>query len=586
MSVKFYNTCNGDSGSKYNIWLEVTENSHSISTNMSNLTVALKLKRNDGYNNSAYNLNESENFSEITINNERKVGRNLKIDTRNCATVTLVSWTGNLEHNSDGTLSVIVGGTFTMNGTALSGGDVKGNFNCITIPKISDFTFDKTSVNPEESVTVELLNAVSDFNHILIYEIGVYKQNLSISKGVRSTTFSIPSEWSNAIPDSKQGKVKITLKTYNGSALVGTSIKYLKLVIPETESFLPEFTVSCIYNNHDLVPESWKAIIQNISTATISIENIALKYGAKIADSYITLKQIKKSGLTNEFSLTDSGVLTFTACVTDSRGFSSVRNYSVYVDEYKKPTITCSNIFRCDSSGAPSLTGDCVAVEFRKTQSSVRGLNISYARAKYKKSTESEYSDSVLLTSSPFIISGPFQENSSYDFIIFITDSITQVAYEIKRTISSCNLPFNIKKGGNGAAFGCYAEKDNELTVGYDLNVKGLFKYDSLNNSITLAQNMEIVYLDIRNYASLRLISINAKIKIIENASPNIACNLFTINGFSFKHTYALPVHQDFSSPSAGVISAYMNTAGIVKVYNQVGFTAGATVNVNSVIDY
>ena len=98
MAIKFYGSCSGKAGPKYNIWLEVTENSPSIENNSSNVTLKLKLKRNDGYAESAYNLNETENFAKITIGENIVISKNLKIDTRNNATVTLLTWTGDVTH--------------------------------------------------------------------------------------------------------------------------------------------------------------------------------------------------------------------------------------------------------------------------------------------------------------------------------------------------------------------------------------------------------------------------------------------------------------------------------------------------------
>ena len=152
MAVKIFGTCSGNSGGKYNLWLEVTENSHSTKNNASNITVNLKLKRNDGYSNSAYNLNKSDNFAKITINGSVKASGNLVIDTRSSAVVVLSSWTGNVLHDATGKLKITVGGSFTMNGTSLSGGTVSGEFNCVTIPRTTPFTLNKTNVNCGESV--------------------------------------------------------------------------------------------------------------------------------------------------------------------------------------------------------------------------------------------------------------------------------------------------------------------------------------------------------------------------------------------------------------------------------------------------
>lgn len=586
MAVKIFGSCSGSSGGKYNIWLEATENSHSISNNTSNLTLKLKLKRNDGYNASAYNLNESENFTNITINGRVKTSKNLEIDTRNGVTVTLISWTGNVTHNADGTLKLTLGGSFTMSGTLLSGGSVSGAFTCITIPRASAFALDKTSVNPEINVVATISPASKTFTHKLTYQIGNYTHTISLNSGVTITSFNIPLEWLNAIPKAKQGTVKVTLKTYNSSILIGSTIKYLKLVVPNTEDFLPEFYINISYKTNDVVPGIWSAIVQNKSTAEVSLTNVKCKYGAEVSSSYITLGSCKKNGLLNEFDLPDSGYITVKARVADTRGFYKDEVMYFKVDEYHNPTVICSNIYRCDSSGLAQNDGTCVAIEFINDYSAVRGLNLGVVTARYKKSTETEYSDAITLKKSPFVIQGDFQESSSYDFILSITDQVTKTPFEVKRSLSSVNIPFNIKKGGNGAAIGCYAENENELTVGYDLNVKGELKYESLNSETVAEQGAEFVFLEIRKYACLRLISINAKVKILVSLPANTIGSIFQIQGLTLSHTYPVPIHLDFHTASSGELAAYVNVNGIVKIHNQEGFSVGDTVNINAVIDY
>lgn len=78
MATKYYGSCSGESGSKYNLWLEVAENSQNIENNSSNVSIKLKLKRNDGYSSSAYNLNKNENFAKITINKKWSQAKILK----------------------------------------------------------------------------------------------------------------------------------------------------------------------------------------------------------------------------------------------------------------------------------------------------------------------------------------------------------------------------------------------------------------------------------------------------------------------------------------------------------------------------
>ncbi len=582
MAVKIFGSCSGSSGSKYNIWLEITENSHSISKNTSNLTVNLKLKRNDGYSSSAYNLNENENYSKITINNTTKTSQNLEIDTRNSVTLALASWTGDVTHNADGSLTITVGGSFTMSGTSLSGGDVSGSFKCITIPRASGFSTDKASVNPDEEITLTITPASKNFTHELIYEMGDYKSKVSLSTGTETTSFSIPALWVNALPNAKQGTIKLTLKTYNSSTSVGATVKYLKIVIPEIEEYLPEFKIKATYNKNGIVPDDWSVLLQNISTITLSLSDVNCKYGAEVANSYITLGSSKKYGLLNEFDLPDSGVVTATARLVDTRGFFSEQKFSFNVEKYAKPTLTCNNIYRCDSSGTPSSTGLCAAIEFKKIFSSVRTFNNGYVNARYKKSTDSEYSDSITLSSSPFIISGDFQENSSYDFVISIYDSVTKTPFEITRTLPSGNIPFNIKSGGKGAAFGCFAETDNELTIGYNLNIKGELKYTDLSESVVYESCVKKDKMLIKKFDSLGITHIKAKFTVTSPIAANTWATLGTITDFTIEQLCPIPTTIEYYIPTK-IIAGIMNIQGEIRVICSEGFSVGDVIYINGI---
>ena len=159
MAINIYGSCSGSSGNKYDLWLNVAQNSQSIEDNKSNVTVRLYLKRNDGYSSSAYNLNEDSNSVTLKVGGKERVNKNLSIDTRNSTKVLLASWTGEVSHNDDGSLSLPVSGSFAMGGTGLSGGSVSGSFSCTDIPRASTLTLSKSSLNPLDSVGASLITA-------------------------------------------------------------------------------------------------------------------------------------------------------------------------------------------------------------------------------------------------------------------------------------------------------------------------------------------------------------------------------------------------------------------------------------------
>ncbi len=587
MAVKIYGSCSGSAGKKYNLWLEVTQNGQSVKNNTSNLTVVLKLKRNDGYNDSAYNLNKNDNNAKITINNIEKAAQSLAIDTRNQATVTLCTWTGDVSHNADGTLTVSIGGSFTIKGTSLAGGSVTGSFKCVTIPKASSFSVDVSSVNPEGSVFLTLSPHSSAFNHKALFSIGEYSEELSVPVGITKVEFIVPIEWANALPNSNTGVISITVTTLKGSSVVGKSAKTVKLFIPDTEKFLPTVSFSVKPNNNGLVPQLWNAVLQHRSTIEAKLVSFKGAYGATLASCTFTLGNIVKVGTDVVFDLPIYGIIPVVATVKDSRGNVKKTSFLQQIDEYSPPTLQCTGIFRCNENGTPSDSGACVSLFFEKNFSSVRDLNTSKVKVKYKKSNETTFSDYVVLSTSPHVLNGGFLESVSYDFVFEIEDTVTKTPFVVKRTLESASIPFNIKKGGKGAAFGCYAETENELTVAYDFNLKGNFKYESLNGMVSSNDIARFINLDIRRYPCFRVITIDVKMEFLSEGAANATIDLFAISNLRTLHTYPINCHIDFRTTlNRGDTFAYVNSIGIGKVLNANGFKPGDTINLTGAVFY
>ena len=545
MAVKFYGSCTGNSGDKYNVWLEVTENSQSITNNTSNVSVSLKLKRNDGYSSSAYNTNESDNNAKITINGVTKVNRNLAIDTRNNVTVLLASWVGNVAHNSDGTLTIAVKGSFSMNGTSLSGGSAEGSFKCITIPRASTFTANKTNVVPNEQINFQISSASNAFTHKLTYETGTYKIINDIKAGVTSGAFTIPSGWANSIPKSKSCTVKVTLTTYNGNSSIGTDVKYLTLTIPQTSEFLPDFAYTIKINGNGVVPENWNIVVRSISTALITVDSVNCKYGAELSTCEITVDSVCKNGVSNVFNLDKFGTVNVCIKISDSRGLEKEIYDVINVEQYKKPSLECNSILRANSNGTPDSSGNSVVIDYSASISSLKGYNSPIVTVKYKKSSATEFSAPLTLTASPFIIRDVFSTTSSYDFVLSISDAITSEPLTISRSISTCSIPFNIRKGGNGAAFGCYAETENELSVGYDLNVKGQIKTEDLTGNVVMNdQYFKAVMLEVKKIECLGLYILKAVISAEKEVPISTRTVVFKITGFSSSFLIELPTRS------------------------------------------
>ena len=551
MAINIYGSCSGSSGNKYDIWLNVKQNSQSIEENKSNVTVRLFLKRNDGYSSSAYNLNESSNSAILKVGGKEKVNKNLTIDTRNSATVTLATWTGDVAHTDDGSLSLAVSGSFTMGGTSLSGGSASGSFDCTDIPRASTLTLSKTSLNPQESVGATVASASSAFSHKIKWSLGDSSVTHSLSAGVTKDAFTVPLSWAEEITNAKSGNISVAIATYKGSKRIGSKSYSLKLIIPATEDFLPEFKLVTERIDNS-VPSEFGEYVKGKSQIKLNVENLKLKQGAKASSYTAKVDLSSKNKLPAIFDLTKSGEITVSVTVKDSRGFSVTKSSKINVLDYSAPTVSVNSLYRCDENGNKTTSGTYLFCDLKVKYSSLNNKNLSNVTYKYKKADGDAFSGETPINENVSILgSGEFLNNSSYIIAFKITDRITTENDFIEALVPSTDIPFNIRRGGKGASFGCYSEKDNELTVAWDLNVKGNMFYE--NTAVGLSSFasdkrgiaryfpcMEIVAFRLRITASQTITSgTNHIIATFTDRVPTLATpvNVIVNNGVSNKCT-------------------------------------------------
>lgn len=504
----FYGACTGSAGGKYNVWLSVIQNYQSIENNASNVSVGLYLKRNDGYSSSAYNLDDWENLASVTINGETKVWRNLDIDTRGNVTVTLAEWTGDVFHNADGTLSLYVDGSFTMGNNNLTGGQVSAVFNCTFIPRASYMTFDVTEFYPGGNIACNVSSASAEFSHSISFYLEQCEGSIWLSEGVSSGTFTVPAEWANQLPWSASANISAVLTTYYYGQYVGSNTYSIKLVIPDTNEFKPTFDL--VVEKYDNgVPGEWNVFLKGISGVKVDVANLNLKYGASVVACEAKVGNSTYNAVPSWFYLLDSGNVEISVSVRDSRGFTYTASTTVYVTDYFAPWLTVNSIKRCNAQGDLTESGEYFLLDYNTGFCSVDGKN--QMLVSYRCGTSSDgLGEEVFINGSPAIIgNGTVVPSRSYVVRLCIYDSVNWQGITVDRSVPSADIPFNIRKGGKGAAFGCYAEKDNELTVGWDLNLKGELK--SEDSSLTVSDNISYItdFSIIRNYPCLNTCFIN-----------------------------------------------------------------------------
>lgn len=584
MAVNFYGSCTGSSSGKYNLWLNVTQNSQSISDNSSNVTVKVCLKRNDGYAGSAYNLNESSNTVKLTVGGSQRVSKNLEIDTRNCVTVVLASWTGNVSHNSDGSLNLGVSAEFTMGNSSLSGGSVSGTFKCTRIARASAGSFSVSSVNPGGEVTVTLSAASENFKHKLVWSLGTKSSSLSLGAGVTEGKITIPVSWVNQVVSSKTAQVNVTVFTYNGTQEIGSKKYALKLVIPETAEYKPEFDITLTRVDNS-VPASWEEYVAGVSRVTVNAENISYKYGADYSAATVSVGSVKKRTLPATFEISSSGEVEVSVTLKDTRGFTAVKKETIKVNPYNPPSVVIHNLCRCDSQGTPQNNGTYLLFDYTAGYSKVNNKNSYRLMVSYKSSENEEYSAPFQVTDKPAVIGdGNISFSSSYSVRVTIADDVTTESVEVVRQVASSEIPFNIRRGGKGASFGAYSENDNELYVKWNMKVDGNMNLGGLLNYEDLAcegtELASVSLAEVRFYPSLDMVFLHLRLQTSARLEPGVTHYIAKIPGKSplfFTPVSSLAVFAGGGQSTSGI---YAKTGDVV-LRSDVAVEAGSMVFIN-----
>ena len=219
----------GSATSNYTFWVEWKRNSHSVENNTSNITVSLKLKCTD-FADGAYNLDRKPSVS-LSVNGADKTPTISYIDTRNYAECTFATWTGNVTHESDGSLACPISASFTHYGSSsLDAGTVSGKATLDTIPRASKPTVSADSVVMLSEVTITTNRKSSSFTHDLTYSFGGSTGTIATGVGA-SYKWTVP-DLVAKITGKTSATCTITCKTKNGSTVIGTETVTLTLTVP------------------------------------------------------------------------------------------------------------------------------------------------------------------------------------------------------------------------------------------------------------------------------------------------------------------------------------------------------------------
>ncbi len=330
------------SSSSWSLYLNVyvEQGSQSITDNTSTVNWRMTVSRTG-----AYYTHNHQGDSTLSLNLD---GSNVHYSYPTWETsgeeYTLASGSSTISHNADGTKTLPISCTFNPNNGLHGTITVSASLSLTTIPRSSSVSVSAGVIG--SAVTININRQSSSFKHTVRYSWSG-KSGTIASNVDTSTSWTIPLDFANDIPNSASGTGTIFVDTYSGNTKTGTQSTTFTASVPANVK--PTFTgVSLSDLNgaaQNLIP-SGNTFIQVISNIKVAFNGAVGSYGSSITGYYAEIIGKNQSTSSNGGSLgimNYHGTIKIRASVSDSRGrWSDTKEVSVTVLEYFAPALSFS----------------------------------------------------------------------------------------------------------------------------------------------------------------------------------------------------------------------------------------------------
>lgn len=444
----------------------------SIPNNTSTITCVHKL-----VNNPTYSLYlSSGNVSYCNVGGVEKSYTNPAISTGGGTTHHLGTTVHTVTHNSDGTKSVTIKGTYnisaTLSGTWTPSIVAEGTITLDTIPRNSSFKVSKTSADMGTSVTFTINRSSTSFTHTLLLTWGGKTSTIATGVG-DSYAWSIPLSLANDLPNSTSSGCIITCIAYSGSTEINRSTLSMTLTVPS--SVVPSISSVTATEAVSDIASKFGTLIQGVSRLSVAI-SAAGSYSSTIK-SYST-KILGKTYSGSNFTsneITGSGSVTVAVTVKDSRNRTATKSITVTVTPYAAPSIKIFTAQRCNQDGSLNDDGQYVKVAYSFEINTLSNKNSKSHTIRYKLKGDSSYttlsSGSAYTGNSTISPTTTFSIDNSYIFELAVSDYFTTITYAVELSTGFTLVDYH--SSGRGMGIGKVAEKEDVLEVALNAEFTG-----------------------------------------------------------------------------------------------------------------
>lgn len=478
---------NNDRGYRIRLWIDQT--SQNISENSSQVRVRLAL------------LNTTTTFAQyscsawVDLNGQRLNWSGSPSMTSYNSTIMLIDETITVGHNADGTKSFGLSASFSGSGGWSPGTlSIGGNsFTLTTIPRSSSVSVGTGTIG--SLITINISRQSSSFKHTVRYAWG-NKSGTIASNVDTSTTWTIPLDFANDIPNSATGVGTIYVDTYSGGTRTGTQSATLTASVPA--SMKPTFTGISLSDSNtaaqNVVPNA-NVFIQVISNIKVAFNGASGSYGSNITGYRAEI--VGKNQTTNVNGgtlgiMNYSGAVTVRASVSDSRGrWSDTRDVSVTVLEYFAPALSFSIARTGATSSTLTVTRNAKIAPLTVSGSQKNVMTLSFKVARLGTNTYTSDAGAAAgswtsissLINSQANLAGNYLANQSWVVIGTLEDKFTRTEFAVNVATESVVMSY----GKDRIGFGKIAEKPNAVDSAWDFFARddspiGFYSTSSVRN--------------------------------------------------------------------------------------------------------
>ena len=371
------------------------------------------------------------------------------------SSIMLIDKTVTIRHDNDGKKSFNLSATFSGSG-GWSPGTLTINRNSFTlsaIPRTSSVSVSAGVIG--SSITININRHNSNFKHTVRYS-WASKSGTIATNVDTSTSWIIPPDFANDIPNSASGTGTIYVDTYSGSTKTGTQSTTFTASVPaDMKPTFSGVTLSDLNGAaQNLIPNG-NTFIQIISNIKVAFNGASGSYGSSITGYRAEIVGKNQATSSNGGSLgimNYHGTIKIRASVSDSRGrWSDTREVSVTVLEYFAPALSFSIARTGSTSSTLTVTRNAKIAPLTVSGSQKNTMTLTFKVARLGTGTFNVDNGSAggtwtsisSLVNSQANLAGNYLSNQSWVVIGTLEDKFTRSEFMLNVATESVVLSYD-----------------------------------------------------------------------------------------------------------------------------------------------